>query len=70
LLARDWQTRLSYTYRERHDSTGTAAANVGLVSLIYNFNLMGNPAAIDLVERERAAIRQQRAIGEVFPTLQ
>jgi hypothetical protein len=31
---------------------------------------MGNPAAIDNVERERAAIRQQRAIGDVFPTLQ
>jgi len=69
-LARDWQTRFSYSYRERHDSTGTASANVGLVSLIYNFNLMGNPAAIDAVERERAAIRQQKAVGEVFPTLQ
>ena len=70
LLARDWRARVSYTYRQRHDNTGTATANVGLLSLVYNFNLMGNPAAIDLVERERAAIRQQRAIGEVFPTLQ
>ena len=69
-LARDWRARLSYTYRERHDNTGTASANVGLLSLVYNFNLMGNPAAIDLVERERAAIRQQKAVGEVFPTLQ
>ena len=70
LLARDWRARVSYTYRERHDNTGTASANVGLLSLVYNFNLMGNPAAIDLVERERAAVRQQKAVGEVFPTLQ
>jgi len=70
LLARDWRARVSYTYRQRHDDTGTATANVGLLSLVYNFNLMGNPAAIDNVERERAAIRQQRAIGDVFPTLQ
>ena len=70
LLARDWRARLSYTYRQRHDNTGTATANVGLLSLVYNFNLMGNPAAIDLVERERAAVRQQKAVGEVFPTLQ
>jgi len=69
-LARDWRARISYTYRQRHDDTGTATANVGLLSLVYNFNLMGNPAAIDAVERERAAIRQQRAVGEVFPTLQ
>ena len=28
-LARDWRTRLSYTYRQRDDDTGTARANVG-----------------------------------------
>ena len=68
-LARDWRTRLSYTYRQRNDDTGTARANTVLVSLVYNFNLMGNPTAYDPVDAERAFIRQQQAIGEVFPTL-
>ena len=69
-LARDWRTRLSYTYRQRDDNTGTARANVFLLSLAYDFNLMGNPTAFDPVDAERAVLRQQRAIGEVFPTLQ
>ena len=33
-LARDWRTRLSYTYRQRNDDTGTARANTVLVSLV------------------------------------
>jgi hypothetical protein len=68
-FARDWRSRFSYTYRQRDDSTGTARANVFLVSLAYDFNLMGNPSAFDPVDAERALLRQQRAIGEVFPML-
>ena len=69
-LARDWRTRLSYTYRQRHDDTGTATSNTVLLSLNYDFNLLGNPTALDPVDAERAALRQQRAVGEVFPTFQ
>lgn len=69
-LARDWRTRLSYTYRQRDDNTGTARANVFLLSLAYDFNLMGNPNAFDPVDAERALLRQQRAVGEVFPMVQ
>ena len=68
-LARDWRTRLSYTYRQRNDDTGTAQSSTVLLSLAYDFNLMGNPRALDPVERERAFIRQQQAVGEVFPTV-
>jgi hypothetical protein len=68
-LARDWRTRLSYTYRQRHDDSGTASSNTVLLSLSYDFNLLGNPSAFDPVEQERALVRQQHAIGEVFPTL-
>ena len=69
-LARDWRSRLSYTYRQRDDDTGTAQSSTVLLSLVYNFNLIGNPSVFDPVEQQRALIRQQRAVGEVFPTLQ
>jgi hypothetical protein len=69
-LSRDWRTRVSYTFRERHDNTGTATSNTGLLSIVYDFNLMGNPAALDPVEVQRRLIRQQTAIGQVFPTFQ
>jgi hypothetical protein len=68
-LARDWHTTLSYTYRQRGDSTGTAVGSTVLLSLNYNFNLLGTPSALDPVDKQRAEIRQQRAFGEVFPGL-
>jgi hypothetical protein len=69
-LARDWRSAVSYTYRQRHDDTGTATSNTFLLSMFYDFNLLGNPNAFDPVEQERALIRQQKAVTEVFPTLQ
>ena len=69
-LTRDWSTRFSYTFRQRDDDTGSARANVFLVSLRYNFNLLGKPSVFDPVDAERGLLRQQRAIGEVFPMLQ
>ncbi len=69
-FARDWNSRLSYTYRVRDDNTGTAQSSTVLLSLVYNFNLIGKPSVFDPVEQQRALIRQQRAVGEVFPTFQ
>jgi hypothetical protein len=68
-LARDWNSRIAYSYRVRDDSTGTATANIVLLSLVYNFNLLGKPTVFDPVDQQRALIRQQTAVGEVFPTL-
>ena len=67
-LARDWHSRIAYTYRLRDDNTGTAQSSTVLLSLFYNFNLLGHPSVFDPVDQERALIRQQRAVGEVFPT--
>jgi hypothetical protein len=69
-FARDWNSRISYTYRFRDDGVSTAQSSTVLLSLVYNFNLLGKPSVFDPVEAERARIRQQRAIGEVFPTFQ
>ena len=68
-LARDWRARVSYAYRVRDNNTGTANASTVLLSLTYNFNLLGNPSAFDPVEKERVEIRRQRAFGQVFPAL-
>jgi len=67
-FTRDWHSRIAYTYRLRDDNTGTAQSSTVLLSLFYNFNLLGHPSVFDPVEQERALIRQQRAVGEVFPT--
>lgn len=69
-LARDWNTRISYFYRQRFDDTGSPHANAVTLSLNYDFNPLGNPAALDPVDAERKLVRQQRAIGEVFPAFQ
>ena len=69
-LARDWRTTLAYTFRQRDDNTGTANSSTVLLSLNYNFNLLGNPSAFDPVDAARALVRQQKAAGEVFPTFQ
>lgn len=69
-FARDWNSRLSYTYRLRDDGISTAQSSTVLLSVVHNFNLLGKPSVFDPVEAERARIRQQRAVGEVFPTFQ
>jgi hypothetical protein len=66
-FARDWDSRIAYTYRLRDDNTGPAQSNTVLLSLVYNFNLLGKPSVFDPVDQERALLRQQRAAGEVFP---
>lgn len=68
-LTREWRTRVSYTYRQRMDDTGLARSNTFLVSLTRDFTLLGNPTAIDQAEQERAREREQKTLGEVFPTL-
>jgi hypothetical protein len=67
-LARDWHSRIAYTYRLRDDNNGTPHSSTVLLSLVYDFNLLGQPTAFDPIEQERAYLRQQRAVGEVFPT--
>ena len=69
-LTRDWRTNLSYTYRQRDDSTGTARSNTVLFSLSRDLNLLGNPAPINEAERERKRERAQQAVGQVFPLYQ
>ena len=66
-LTREWRTRLSYTYRQRMDDTGTARSSTVLLSLTRDFTLLGNPTAIDEAEAARRLERQQKSIGEVFP---
>ena len=66
-LAREWQTRVSYTYRQRMDDTGLARSNTVLLSLTRDFTLFGNPTAIDQAEIERKREREQKTIGLVFP---
>jgi len=68
-LTREWRTNLSYTYRERDDETGTARSNTVLFSLSRDFTLLGNPAAINVAQRERARERAQQSVGYVFPLL-
>src|SRR6185503_5206464 len=53
-LARDWTANVSYTFQERNDTGGNVNANIVSASLIYDFNLYGNPTAISIAERERA----------------
>ena len=66
-LTREWRTNLSYTYNERDDQTGTARSSTILLALSRDFTLMGNPAAINQAERERARQRAQQTIGYAFP---
>ena len=66
-LTREWRARMSYTFRQRNDNSGTAQSNTVLVTLSRPFNILGNPSAIDEAEAERARERAQQAVGEVFP---
>jgi hypothetical protein len=69
-LTRDWRTSLSYTYRQREDITGLASSNTMLLTLSRDFNILGNPAAINEADAERSRQRAQQAVGEVFPNYQ
>ena len=66
-LTRDWATNVSYTYLQRNDSTGFTSANLVLLSLSYDFTLMGNPSAINKANEQRARQRARESIGQVFP---
>ena len=69
-LAREWRSNLSYTYRERNDSSGIARSSTVLFSLARDFTLLGNPTAINQAEKERARERERQNIGYIFPGLQ
>ena len=66
-LTRDWRANMSYTFRQRNDDSGTVRSNTVLLTLSRDFNLLGNPSAINEAEAERARERAQQAVGEVFP---
>lgn len=68
-LTRQLRSSLSYTYRQRDDSTGFANSSTVLLGLNYDFSLYGNPTALDerAAEVERARLRQ-RAV-QAFPGL-
>ncbi len=51
------------------DVTGLAKSNSVLFSLTSDFTLVGNSTGIDEVEQARKQEREQKAVGEVFPTL-
>ena len=68
-LTREWRTNLSYTYRQRNDDSGTVRSSTVLFSLSRDFALLGNPAAINEGEKERARERDRQSIGYIFPTL-
>jgi hypothetical protein len=68
-LSREWRTNLSYSYLQRNDITGTVHANVVMFGLSRDFNVLGNPTAINLADRERSKQRAQEARGFVFPNL-
>ena len=67
-FARDWHSRIAYTYRLRDDNTGTAQSRHGAAFAGLQFQSARPPPVFDPVEQERALLRQQRAVGEVFPT--
>lgn len=67
-LTREWRTNLTYTYSQRNDDTGIARSNTILVALSRDFNVLGNPTAIDQAEKERVKQRAQNTVGYVFPT--
>jgi len=66
-LSRDWGASVSYTYQQRNDTIGVVNTNIGLISLNYDFNLFGNPTAINIAERERGRERARQTQGYVFP---
>lgn len=66
-LTRDLNAAMSYSFNLREDNTGTAKANIVMVSLSYDFNLFGNPTPLNIAERERARQRAQQTVGYVFP---
>jgi hypothetical protein len=68
-LTREWRSMVSYAYRQSISGTGLARSNTVLLSLTRDFTLVGNPTAIDQGEEARRLEREQKSIGEVFPTL-
>ncbi len=68
-LNRDWNAKISYTYRQKNNSSGLVRSNTGLVTLAYNFNLFGKPpAAVTKTPSELALEELQRA-QYVFPSI-
>ena len=63
-LTREWNTILSYTYR---DNVTVAKSSTILFTLKRDFTLMGNSGAFNEAEQERARERAKQAVGLVFP---
>lgn len=63
-LTREWRTNVSYTF---NDNVGLAKSNTILFRVSRDFTLMGNPAAINKAQEERARERARQSVGQVFP---
>ena len=68
-LTREWGTNVSYTYRLRNDTTGTADSSTILFALRYDFNVIGNPTAYDEHNAEVERARQRQRAVQAFPGL-
>jgi len=66
-FTREWRSNVSYTYLVRNDDTGVVRSSIILVSLTRDFNVLGNPTAINQAEAERARQRERNSVGYVFP---
>ena len=68
-LTREWNTNLSYTYRQRHSQSGLTRSNDVLFRLVHDFTLFGKPPA---ATRKTPSELAEEDIGRaqlVFPGL-
>ncbi len=68
-LNRDWNAKVSYTYRQKNDSSGLVRSNTGLVTLAYNFNLFGKPPVAVVKTPSELALEELRRAQYVFPSI-
>jgi hypothetical protein len=68
-LTREWRSNVSYTFRERHDSAGSASSNTVLVALVHNFTLYGKPPEAVVKTPSELAQESIARAQQVFPFL-
>jgi len=70
-LAREWRTNLTYTYRQRDDTTGVATSSTVLLGLRRDFNLYGKPPGAPANAIPAAQLANDALVrgGLVLPTL-
>jgi len=68
-LARDWRSNVSYTYRQRMDTTGSASSSTVLVALSHSFTLYGKPPESVVKTPSELAQESIARAQQVFPFL-